>query len=154
MHTVTQVPKPSLHRRSIQLLDARVLLVKTRASLARDADPVRRLVINEAQIHGIRVLDVFEFLGVDVCEEEKVGAVSLGDSHDSGDGTDACTLGDHQAEFEAVGYREEIFGLLLLRGVAVDLLLDAGVRVGTGAGERDFIGHSGVVLSEVREFLA
>jgi hypothetical protein len=86
VHSIAQVPEPSLGALGPDFFDARIRGVRGDA-LARDGDPVLVAGVEEGDVcFGRSVFEVVEFLAVGVGEEEEVGAGAFGDGHGAADG--------------------------------------------------------------------
>ena len=86
VHSISQISKPGLGPLGPDFFDARVRVV-ARHALAGDGDPVLVAGVEEGDGRfGRAVLEVVEFLGVCVGEEEEVGAGAFGDGHGAADG--------------------------------------------------------------------
>lgn len=114
-----------------------------RRDFPRDAGPVLRAAVLERDLHLLVVLQVLEFLRVDVGEEEEIRAVAFGDGHGAGDGADAGSDGGQHAGFEGVDGLVEVLGLLGFRGGVVILFGDRGVGLGVDFGLGEGFGHFG-----------
>jgi len=101
VNTISQVTKPRLNRRAVQLLDAGVR-VGDCGGLSGDGDPVLSRRVLESDLDLLVGLEVLEFLGVVVGEVEEVRAGALGDGHGTGDWADAGAYGGHKGDLELV----------------------------------------------------
>ena len=142
MLPVPQIPEPSLQSRTVEILDARVVVGGLDCG-ARDANPILGAAVLEGDLHGGGVVDVGELLGVDVGDEEEVWAVALGDGHGAGDGAEVGALGGQEADLLLVDDGIEVGNLLSLGGFSVPLFGDGGVGLGGHFGGFEAFRHDG-----------
>lgn len=81
------------------------------------------------------MIQILEFLGVNIGNEEKIGTVAFGHGHGARDGTDSRSDGGQEAGFQAINDFVQVLELLLFGTFVVPLLGDRGVGFGV-----DFVG--------------
>ena len=76
MNSVAQVSEPSIGSLAVTILDPRVIVARGN-NFARDTDPVLRAAVLEGNARRLVVLNVLEFLGVVVGNEEAAETAEL-----------------------------------------------------------------------------
>ena len=110
VHSVLQIPKPRRDGRGVKLLDSGILVRRGRR-LATDRDPILGLGVLNGDLHLLVLLQVLEFSGVLVRQEQDVGPASPSDGHGAAHGSDTLTVGVQHTDFLTVDQLVQLFPL-------------------------------------------